>query len=192
VGNKPSGSTSNPKSSSVSGIILWSQPSNSYTGATSSPIPFERTQALAQSLNNVTPILVCCSSFILSNSLRTIILLISNATTKTLAFLARKLAPNAKFAAVLKLASPPLHPIPCSSTFSTGCVIPNSLHTKWSKPGLALLVQVVETTCVMSRGESCASWRAFREAVTASATPSLRKTLQSSVIVGARSMFAMG
>ena len=53
-------------------------------------------------------------------------------------------------------------------------------------------MQVVDTTCVMSEGESCASCKAFRAAVTASATPSVRKTLQSSPMVGARSMFAIG
>lgn len=63
--------------------------------------------------------------------------------------------------------------------------MPKALHTKWSKPGFALFVQVVETTCVISNGESCASWRAFRAAVTARGTPSSRKILESSAMVGA-------
>lgn len=143
----PNGSTSNPRSCSVSGIMRCSQPNNSYTGSASTPpMPLLRTKALAQSLNSVTPIRVSCSSCILSNSLLTNKLLISNATTKILAFLSRKLDPNAKFAAVRSEAKPPEHPIPCSKTFSTGWVIPSCLQTKWSKPGLALLVQVVETT----------------------------------------------
>ena len=155
-------------------------------------MPLLSTAALPQSEKRTAPIRVSCRSLILSSSLRTNVVLISRATTSMRAGFPRMACPNAKFAAVLSAASPPLHPMPWSNTFSTWCLMPKPCTTKWSYPGFALFVHVVETMCVIWDRSIRASAMAFRAALTARGTPSLRKISWSSRMDGAFSLFTKG
>ena len=83
----PNGSTSKPKSFSVSSRISCFQPRSSYIGVrgSSSPMPLLKMDADAQSLNRQTPMRVFCSLSIESNSDRTRTLDISHARTRIFA-----------------------------------------------------------------------------------------------------------
>ena len=126
----PKGSTSKPRSWSVSSKTSCFHPSSSYMGlAPSWPTLLLNIHAEAQSLNKHTPIRVLCSLSIESSSDLTSKLEISQASTRIRAGFLRNDDPRAKFAAALIAAKPPEHPIPCSSIFSTPLRSPSSLTT---------------------------------------------------------------
>ena len=100
--------------------------------------------------------------------------------------------PRARLAAVRRAARPPLQPTPWRSTFSVVRGRPRALATKWSYPGFAESVHVVETMWVTSAGATRASARAFRAALTASGTPSDMKTAWRSAMVGGAGWFTTG
>ena len=176
-------------------MILCSHPSRSYTVVLpkgSGPTPLLIMQADAQSLKRQTPILTVLSLAIESSSDLTNRLEISQARTRIRAGLFRNVDPRAKFAAVLIAAKPPEHPTPWRSIFSILGFIPSSFTTKWSKPGFAELVQVVEMTWVISDTSPPHSSIACRQALTESRTPSCLKNLSKAAISGGSFWFTSG